>query len=114
MRTCLVALAIAAPIIARAQAIDADVARLAFAEIRQRSDADGGALWGRPLSGPVFFVDPGSREIAANQADPGGILKGDAGLFRGTLPAEFSPANTAIEFAGMRWTMVMWPLPENR
>jgi len=30
---------------------------------------------------------------------------------RGSLPKSMHVANTAIEFAGVRWTMVAWPLP---
>jgi len=36
------------------------------------------------------------------------------GVFVGKLPKEMSPANTAIDWAGVHWTMVMWPVSELR
>lgn len=38
--------------------------------------------------------------------------KGD--LFTGQLPADIPPANTPLEWAGQRWTELLWPLPEDR
>ncbi len=75
------------------------------------SDADGGRLWGVELYGPVFLVDPGSRSVVADRVDPEGSLVERDGVWVGTLPESINPANTAIEWAGLRWTMVMWPAP---
>src|SRR5262249_6466564 len=36
------------------------------------------------------------------------------GVFTGVLPVEIGAANTALEWAGVHWTMVTWPLPELR
>ena len=98
---------------AGAQTIDPAKAKSAFAEAKQLSDKDGGHLWGRPLYGPLLFVDPGSRAAVANEADATGVLHQQAGVWVGTLPPEIIPANTAFYWAGKHWTMVMWPLPEH-
>jgi hypothetical protein len=35
-------------------------------------------------------------------------------IFVGTLPKEVNTANTATNWAGVLWTMMLWPLPEDR
>lgn len=95
------ALAVAAP----AQAgIDRDQARNA---LRQFSDLcpAGQALWRTSLCGPMMIADPQTREVVANRAGPGLTAEGE--LFTGTLPASLPIANTAIEWNGRRWTMVL-------
>jgi hypothetical protein len=88
--------------------IPLDRARLAFAEAHLASDEDDGRMWGRPLYGPMIFVDPQTRFVVANQADSGGVLKGENGVFTGTLPKDVVIANTATNWSGVHWTMVMW------
>lgn len=100
--------------LAAADGIDRAQARAAFEEAKALAAADGGALWHRSLDGPMAFFDPATREIAANQADPEGRLVAKDGVFVGTLPEEVAAANTAIDWAGVRWTMILWPLPESR
>jgi hypothetical protein len=90
--------------------IDLALAHQYFAELAAGSARDGGTLWGISLYGPMFFVEPASRVVVANEADSAGLLTRRDGVFVGTLPAELTPANTAIQWAGKRWTMVMWPL----
>lgn len=85
-----------------------DAARRTFDDVRVASDEDGGKLWGRPLYGPILFVDPQTRYVVANQQDAGGALKADGGVFVGTLPKEVIIANTATDWSGTHWTMVMW------
>ena len=91
--------------------IDLAEARRAFDAAEDASDRDGGKLWGTALYGPLFLVDPGSRSVVANQPDPEGMLREEDGLWVGTLSEEINPANAAVDWAGLRWTMVMWPPP---
>ena len=86
----------------------------AFAEYEEAAVADGGALWGRELLGPMLFADARTRAVVANQPDEQGKLVERNGVFVGTLPLEVGIANTALDWAGVRWTMVMWPLPQER
>jgi hypothetical protein len=58
-----------------------------------------------------MFVDRNTRVIFANQADPQGELKPERGIFVGHLPAAIPVANYSLEWAGQKWTMVMWPPP---
>lgn len=92
--------------------LDSTEAARIMAVVRSVAADDGGRLWGRSLAGPVLVVDPSSGLAWANQADSaGGLTPIGGGLFRGRLPAEMSPANTAVRFGGALWTMVVWPLP---
>ncbi len=76
------------------------------------AQAEGGRLWGRSLGGPLLLVDLQTGTTWASEADPSGKLQPlGGGMARGRLPNEMNPANTAVTYAGKRWTMVIWPLP---
>ncbi|KRE89421.1 hypothetical protein ASG87_03525 [Frateuria sp. Soil773] len=105
------AAALASPVRA-ATAIPPAAARAYFAEADALCRADGARLWGVSLCGPMMFVDPQSRQVVANRADPGHALKAVDGVFVGRLPADQNVANTAVEWSGVRWTQMLWPLPE--
>jgi hypothetical protein len=81
-------------------AIDPVAAQRAFDELRVMCDRDAGRLWGVSLAGPTLFVERDTRAVAANQPPPAA-----------TLPKELGIANTAIDWGGFHWTMVVWPLP---
>jgi hypothetical protein len=97
-----------------AKPIDLAVAKQYFAEAAALCEKDAGKLWGVSLCGPMIFVDSESRGVVANQADANGHLKADAGVFAGVLPQDVRIANTATVWADVYWTMVMWPLPQNK
>jgi hypothetical protein len=104
-------LSLASPASAQEPPIDLAEARRAFDAARAASDADASRLWGIELYGPVFLVDRGSRFVAADRADLEGALVERDGVWVGALPESINPANTAIDWAGHRWTMVLWPTP---
>src|SRR5260221_288212 len=110
MRLRLLVLLLAAATSARA-AIDPAAARRAFGELRAMCDRDAGNLWCVRLCGPTLFVERGTRAVAADTANVG--LKASDGVFTGTLPKEIGIANTAVDWGGTHWTMVVWPLPED-
>lgn len=93
--------------------INLQLAEQYFREAQDLCERDGGRLWGVSLCGPMIFADPATRAVVANQPDKEGRLSQGA-VFAGTLPSEAVIANTAIEWAGVKWTMVMWPLPEEK
>src|SRR5688500_11221308 len=66
--------------------------------------AEGGALWGRPLCGPVVLVDPTTRDAVASA---------DGRVFEAKIPESIGIANTSVDWDGRAWTMVMWPLPDD-
>jgi hypothetical protein len=89
------------------------VAARDFAEASAACARDAGALWGVSLCGPMMLADPKTRFVVANRADARGLLRARGGVFVGTLPAEVNIANTAVEWAGVRWTQIAWPLPDD-
>ena len=97
-----------------AQLGDAEIRKAAayFKEAQQASVHQ--RLWPEPLYGPMLFVDPQSRMTWANGPDSSGILKPNGGIFTGQLPGDVLIANTAITWQGQLWSVVLWPLPENR
>lgn len=60
---------------------------------------DGGRMWGVNVCGPTMVVDRQSRAVAANQPAPA------------TLSKEIGIANTAVDWNGVQWTMIVAPLP---
>ena len=89
-------------------AIKLSLANHYFQEAKAASDRDGGKLWGVTLYGPMLFVDEATRSVAANEPDKNGILRKEANVFVGKLPDEINVANTAVNWAGVKWTMVIW------
>lgn len=68
--------------------------------------ADAGRMWNRSLCGPTILVDPATRRA---------LVRDNAGKVEEvTLPESIGIANTAVEWNGERWTMVMLPLPQDK
>ena len=107
-----VAAAASFPHTARA-AVDPVKAQALFDEAARLCQGDGGALWHHSLCGPILLVDWTDNAAVANQADPAGALKPVGKVFAGTLPPDVVIANTPIEWAGRRWTELIWPLPDD-
>ena len=70
-------------------------------------------IWNKPLYGPTLFVNPQSRMVWANMPDTQGVLKPDGGVYKGKLPDDIIIANTAINWQGKKWSVILWPLPQN-
>jgi hypothetical protein len=108
--------ALMAPATALAQ-IDTTMAERFFAEATAAceadANADGGALWGVSLCGPMMLVNPRTREVVADQAGRSGFLTPSGALHAGVLAPAIPLANTAVEIDGVRWTMVLLPLPDD-
>jgi hypothetical protein len=94
-------------------AIDIAQAKQYFSEAQEIFATDAGRLWGISLDGPLMFVERDSRIVVANQSDEEHQLHEVDGVFSGRLPPDVMIANTAMDWSGTRWTMVMWPLPDN-
>src|SRR4051812_29875800 len=93
-------------------ASDPSKATQALGEAAAICRRDNGALWRTSLCGPILLVDPVTRLIIANQADGENQLTSNGASFVGKLPEQINIANTAIDWAGTKWTMIMLPLPE--
>ena len=93
--------------------IAASDAAKVFAAAERINARDGGKLWGVQVCGPMFVVDPESHYVVANRADSEGKLRQSGQVWTGELPKEINPANSAIEWAGVKWTMLMWPVTKD-
>lgn len=92
--------------------IDLARARQYFQEARALCEKDGGKLWGISLCSPILLVNPETRDVAASQADAEGKLTRQGEVFVGSFPQNENTGNTAMTWAGVKWTMLLWPLPE--
>ena len=104
--TFLLALMCATP----AAAQDYESARAA-ADLRELCAADRGRLWGVSLCGPVIVADPTTRAVWASDPDGQGVLAQNGEGWTGVLPAGVPIANSAVDWAGVRWIMLIGPLP---
>lgn len=71
-------------------------------------------LWAIDINAPILFVDPISRRVWASEKDKEGQLSKSKKLYAGVLPPSVNIANTAIQWSGKRWAMIMLPLPEQK
>lgn len=51
--------------------------------------------------------------VVGNEPDAKGLLHAQEGVYTGSYPKELNIANTSVEWSGVRWTQIMWPLPED-
>ncbi len=84
-----------------------------IAEAKAVCEADAGVLWGIDLCTPILLVDPATRTIHAARRGESDALKAEGDLFVGALPDTVNIANTALDWDGVRWAMVMQPLPDD-
>ena len=96
-----------------AQEINTEVAKGYFNELKSIADKDNKQLWGKYMYGPVMFVNPNTKEIVTNENDNMGSLKNVNGVFTGKLTDKDVIANTAYDWNGKKWTMIIMPLPKS-
>jgi hypothetical protein len=96
---------------AQAQGVDTLSASAAVAMFGANCRALGEALWGRSLCGPHVLVHAPTRAALTSRPAPGEAFAPVAGVYAGQLPAGMAAANTAVEWGGERWAMVLLPLP---
>lgn len=72
-------------------------------------------LWNKDLYGPILLINPKTRAIFANEPDENGMLKADGNnIYTGVLPEKINIANTAVNWSGKRWAMIMLPLSQDK
>lgn len=84
-----------------------------FKDLKNYLTKENGKLWNHQLYGSLLFVNQDDRTIIANEKDTKGILTKNGEIYTGILPNEINIANTAFDWNGKRWTMVMLPLPKD-
>ncbi|WP_160138484.1 hypothetical protein [Chryseobacterium sp. c4a] len=60
-------------------------------------------LWDQDLYGAMILIDPKTREFFTNESDKMEVL-----------PNDINMANTALNWNGKKWAMIMLPLPQNK
>ncbi len=99
---------------ASALAQDYRLQSAAVTELQGMCNRDRGQLWGASLCGPLIIVDGQTRQAYATQRDGLGLFTLTAnGGWVGTLPQGVPVANTTVDWGGVRWIMVVGPLPED-
>lgn len=93
--------------------IDLALVNQYFQEAKAICDRESGKLWGISLCGPILFADSSTRMVVANQSDIEGNLTKMGYVFVGQLPEKEGVANTSVVWGGVKWTMIVWPLPED-
>ena len=84
-----------------------------FNDLKKNLAEENGELWAHQLYGPILLVDKNTRTIFANMPDNKGILKKKGKIYVGILPKEINISNTARNWNGKRWAMVILPLPKD-
>jgi hypothetical protein len=84
-----------------------------FKDLKDYLIKENGNLWNHQLYGPLLFVNQDNRTVIANEKDTKGFLTKNGEIFAGILPDEINIANTAFDWNGKRWTMVILPLPND-
>jgi hypothetical protein len=90
------------------------LAPTAASELRSICEADRGRLWGVSLCGSLIVADPTTRAVWAAQPDAQNVLQRAGAGWMGVLPAGAPIANASVEWGGVRWIMVVAPLPADR
>lgn len=90
------------------------VARATLVDYQNECRADGGALWGRSLCGPILLVEPQTRHALAPIKPPGGAFSLISGVWVGTIPPGIPVSNTSLDWAGVEWAFVLLPMAGNR
>jgi len=93
--------------------VNADSIPIYLQELQEASKQHFG-LWNMDLYSSLMLVNPETKEIYANEPDNKGALVKTGTLYKGVLPHEISMANTAIEWNGKMWAMVILPLPKDK
>jgi hypothetical protein len=88
-------------------------ARARFDEATHQCRMDNGRLWGKSLCGPMLLVVPATRQVIASQSDAQGKLHAEGSVFVGQLPPQENIANTSLTWAGVQWSEMLWPLPDD-
>lgn len=98
---------------AQKQSTSPETVSIFFDELKTASKKNIG-LWNKDLYGPVILINPKTREFFTNEPDSEGFLKRSGTIYSGILPAAVNIANTAVNWGGKRWAMIMLPIPESK
>jgi hypothetical protein len=108
------ALLLGAAVEARAQApLPDSTAERILTEFARSCQTHAERLWARSVCGPLALVDRASRRayLSVRPRDTGFAPAG--GIFVGRWPDSLGIANTALDWHGQGWSVVMLPVPDD-
>lgn len=79
-----------------------------FASAHALCEAEAGRLWGVSLCVPMMVADANTHQAMTKIAVRGSTRDGD--LFRLTLPPAAEISTAPVEYDGISWAQIMWPL----
>ncbi len=85
-----------------------------FSEVDSLLQIDNGKFWGKKLYGPLLFIEPETRVFYSNENNSSNDFEKIGSIYKDSLPTEINIANTAIDWNGKRYSMVMLPLPKDQ
>ena len=88
-----------------------EIAQRTFSDIDSLLKIDDGKFLDTKLNGALILVNPKTRAFIANENNALNTFKKELTVFTGILPKSINIANTAINWEGKKWSMVMLPLP---
>ncbi|UII21301.1 hypothetical protein [Fulvivirga ligni] len=83
-----------------------------FQDVDSVLKLDNGVMWGEKLNGPIIIVDADTRVFYSNEDSDIKGFKAVGSIFTDSLPDAINTANTALNWNGKRWSMLVLPLPE--
>jgi len=96
--------------------IPIDRAARYFEQANRMFARDGSELWGFDFTTvPIIFVDPATRDAAANMPDLDGVLTKYGDIYVGAFPQYLVVHDIVVnylDFAGLHWVVVPWPAVE--
>lgn len=95
------------------QSVSQDSISVFFDELKTAAHTNT-ELWSKDLYGPTILINPESRTFFANEQDDVGSLQPNGNIYSGVLPGNINIANTAIDWNGKKWAMIMLPLSQNK
>ena len=85
-------------------------AKKVFTRAKKLCTADNGRMWGLNLCGPVILANPQTRQFYSSMDGKINHLKRIGTVYTGHLSQDVPIANTAINWNGRKWTMLMDPV----
>jgi len=85
-----------------------------FLEVDSLLKIDNGKFWGKRLYGAIILINPETRVFYSNENNSANEFEKISTIYKDSLPTDINIANTAINWDGKRWSMVMLPLPTDK
>lgn len=83
-------------------------------EYTKTCKSDQKKLWGKSLCVPMVILDRNTMTAVTTKIDPKGKFEAVNGVWKGRYEGPQVYANTSFQWENETWSMVLWPLPDER